>query len=1404
MFEPVRFGKYLLIERIATGGMAEVYKAKSYGVMGFEKLLVIKKILPNLSRNQEFVSLFINEAKVSVSLSHANIVQVYDLGVVGTDYYIAMEYVHGADLMRTMRQAGRTKQRIPVPLVCFVVAEMARGLDYAHALKDPTGRALDVVHRDISPHNVLLSYQGDVKLFDFGIAQVGRGVSGESRVPGGKYAYMSPEHLGVGPLDSRSDIYSTGIVLFELVTGKRLYAGMRVDEKKQAILDGTIPRPSALNPEVDPRLEEIIFTALAREPHLRFQTASQLQDELLGYLVESAPRVNRFELGSHLRELFADEYGRDAAAGSVINNFEPEYDALATERAGPPDPGRGGTGGPRYSPPPPTGVRSEMGGGIEPTASRPTLSGLSGSGVGESVGREEDSLDTGALSLSEVTSSLGGHDSGSLEAFPGAPGDRLSEGERREVYILAADVVGMGQLAERLDEEDLLRHNYRFLKGLVRVVRRYKGALDRFYNDRFLVFWGLGRTGEHDRELCLECAAALSRFSANGPLAGRVGIHLCMGVHRGALAAGGKRRRLRRFVPLGDTLKLATRLSEAAAPDDVLISDRVVTHAPDPSCFETLEPLQIKGRSEPITVHRLRAEPETMAAESQGGRWIPRADEIDHLQAALDQVSVGEPVVLATLAEAGAGKTRFLYEIQHRATELGFSFFLGRGRYHGGEEPMLPMADVLRQLSGLDGHESASTLRDKLETLGERHGLSALQVHLLATLLGTSFEDSPLKYLSGDQRVADLFRALTTLLAGVAMETPTVVALRNLQWTDRQTREFVRHLHRKLPRCPLLLAVTMRPEDELPVDQRDRRVMELRLPGWGRPEILAYCREFLETDDVPVALVDMVDEASGGNALFVKELLRSLKREGRVRVEEGRVITEGGLTPAQLPDSVQDLIKSRLDDIGDQLRLVLEVAGVVGREFPLDVVTTVLGTEPARMEAILDELVGTDLLRPRKGDGPTATYRFRNIMTWEVTYRGIIAARRRELHARVGDAIERLRAAALRPHFEVLYTHLKEGGQLARAATYAEAAAQNHAENNYVEDASRCFKQAILLLRGAGGADDVIGARLAHIYCRLAELAVEAGALREAQRHGSMALDYAADAEALEQEARSLLVMCLVEDSLGQPLRVDAYLERLDELAPMIRHPEARTDIRERLAGLLIHRGDLARARQQVERAFRDATGADARLRHARLLCELGDLQLRREAPNDAQASFAQAIKLARGLGDKALLGRIHLSIGRSKVRRGRLADARQSYQRAYRAYKAIEYRRGMSATLLYIGDQLVRTGQPAKAVRYLGRARSFADAIDWSQGVDMADVYIGALRGSDGDEEWRAPLDAAMSRASERGDSLVVARGAAMLAYVLEQRGDTEGAVRERLRAADAATEAGDPGFAARAPDPT
>jgi serine/threonine protein kinase/tetratricopeptide (TPR) repeat protein len=311
---PVAFGKYELLERIATGGMAEVFLARSFGVAGFEKRLVLKRLRPELAEDPRFVSMFIAEAKLGVHLNHPNIVQVYELGRVGSTHYIAMEHLHGRDLTRLLRTLRARGERVPPGLAVAIMAQVCRGLAYAHGRTSTDGAALGLVHRDVSPHNVIVTFAGEVKLVDFGIARLMHAVVPEGeRKPGpgaGKYAYMSPEQVDGGESDHRSDLYSTGIVLWELLVGRRLYQDPDPAEKLRRVKEAVIPSPASLGVPCDDALWQILRKVLARDPGERHQSATHLEDDLRGWLFEHRERVGRPEIAELLRREFPDDAAR--------------------------------------------------------------------------------------------------------------------------------------------------------------------------------------------------------------------------------------------------------------------------------------------------------------------------------------------------------------------------------------------------------------------------------------------------------------------------------------------------------------------------------------------------------------------------------------------------------------------------------------------------------------------------------------------------------------------------------------------------------------------------------------------------------------------------------------------------------------------------------------------------------------------------------------------------------------------------------------------------------------------------------------------------------------------------------------------------------------------------------------
>ncbi|MDO8644869.1 MAG: serine/threonine-protein kinase, partial [bacterium] len=253
------FGQYHITEKIAQGGMAEIFKGKTIDIHGFEKTVVIKRILPQISANPEFVAMLVDEAKIAVQLSQGNIAQIYDLGKVGDDYFIVMEYVPGRSVSQIARRLRTLGRHCPVPYACYIASEVAAGLHYIHNRTDENGMPLYIIHRDISPQNIIVSDSSTIKIIDFGIAQAKKKVvTTDSGIVKGKFAYMSPEHAEGELLDHRTDIFSLGIILFELLTGQRLFKGKNNRETIRNVRKARIPHPSELRDSIDKRLDDIV------------------------------------------------------------------------------------------------------------------------------------------------------------------------------------------------------------------------------------------------------------------------------------------------------------------------------------------------------------------------------------------------------------------------------------------------------------------------------------------------------------------------------------------------------------------------------------------------------------------------------------------------------------------------------------------------------------------------------------------------------------------------------------------------------------------------------------------------------------------------------------------------------------------------------------------------------------------------------------------------------------------------------------------------------------------------------------------------------------------------------------------------------------------------------------------
>ena len=303
-----QFGKYILLDRIAVGGMAEIFLARQTGLEGFEKTVVLKRIRPHLGDKKTFVKMFLNEAKLAAQLSHPNIVTIHDLGKVGESYFIAMEYLFGRDMRRVMPKADALGIPFPIVHACKIASQVLEGLYYAHKKADIFGTPLGIVHRDVTPENIFVSFDGGVKILDFGIAKAANQVemtrAGEIK---GKLSYMSPEQCMGKPLDARSDVFSMGVVLYEWVTGFKLFTGESDVAVLKSITDGKIYRPSYFKADVPEQVETILMKALEKDSAVRYQNAWEMQYDLDRFLASNEFTPSNQHLATFMKQLFADE-----------------------------------------------------------------------------------------------------------------------------------------------------------------------------------------------------------------------------------------------------------------------------------------------------------------------------------------------------------------------------------------------------------------------------------------------------------------------------------------------------------------------------------------------------------------------------------------------------------------------------------------------------------------------------------------------------------------------------------------------------------------------------------------------------------------------------------------------------------------------------------------------------------------------------------------------------------------------------------------------------------------------------------------------------------------------------------------------------------------------------------------
>jgi predicted ATPase len=1284
------FGKYQLLKKLGAGGMAEVWLAREPLAQGLAKILVIKQIHPSLAEAPQFRQMFEDEAKVAVNLNHPNIVQTFGYGQIGATYYLAMEHVEGVDLLRLLNAAVEQKRRIPFGLAAYVGQQVAKALDYAHRKTDEFGEALGIVHRDVSPQNVLVSWDGGVKLVDFGIARA-RHVREDEGVVKGKFAYMSPEQASGSAVDPRADIFATGIVLWEVTCGRSLFGHLKGRQAVNAIKNAQVPRPREIDPSVPKELEGIILKSLERRPEDRFQTARDLHRALGKFFFDLSGREGSIYDSGTLAAFLAQVMPR----GQVP---KPDEDA----------------------------ARGEGRATREARASKVSVPGASSAGSGTA------SVDSGVLPLSErkhvvvVEGELSG-----LQALRRQVGEARAREALLDFLRVCENVAyKFGAHPDRLDDR-----GFTYVLGLpvgteddssraVQLAIALIDALD-----------GISRELDPPPKLALGLmrgVALVSRGSAQ-PHAkfeyeilgqtSEVARRLSREAMPGEVLVGGGVYRAARS---------EYRFEELEAIEMPIDAD--TSPGSHPGVDDT-------GAAPRAKVYRLlgpRPRAERIADTPTRTRIVGRDLELSTLRETHRLVVERHDAKhVLILGEAGVGK-RSIVDAFRRGLDPGTHLMLRAvGRPTLKDTPYALVADLTRDFLGVSEETDPREIKRRIEAAAqllfrpEESKEARSTIDSLALLLGVKVPGS--EELDPGERRHRLHAAMRGLEARLAEGRTLVVCIEDLHWSDSQSFEILTALVREPMARPVLGIATGRHDERMEELARHPQVTTILVGELGPREREELIRARFESASDAQALGLQILERAGGNPFYVNEILDSLTERGIlsfVETPEGaRKLRWVKRDEAfQVPTTVEAVVASRLDRLPDDERDVIRRAALLGRLFRVEDLAALTGTDPV---AALVRLSARGIIAPASAAGDVyksgpASYAFRNVITKEVAYGGLAPDTRALLHSIAADRLQRSPGYRKGADDARLAEHLEAAGDLpgaARALVSAGSYARDSAGN---AEAFKLFSRALRLLpadaqqtryavhaereqilRGWGKRP----AQLREVHAmRKAAASIEGveGRKREAEafcRMGLLYLDVGRHAAARRELNRALQIAREAKDALGESeaLRLEATL-----LCNIGRNAEAL---------------DLAQKALSVLGTPGANTDREHLLGRAQALNAVGNVHVHTGHLRDAVSAYAEALVIYRRLGVRRLEAATLNNMGWVFVGLGEYEEALVHYKRSLRLAHELGDRAGIGVKLANIGQTYSDLGDFDRARRYLDKALELHQALGDQAG--MADGLI-------------------------------------------------------------------------------
>jgi serine/threonine protein kinase/tetratricopeptide (TPR) repeat protein len=930
-------GSYQLSSLLGAGGMGDVYLAHDTKL---DRSVAVKFLSPELAANPDRLRRFHQEARAASSLNHPHIVVVHDFGDLDGRPYMVTEFVEGETLRTRLRQGA-----LPTRQVVDIAIQIAGALAAAHA------RGL--VHRDVKPDNVMVRPDGYVKVLDFGLAKLvaadraERPDSEPRTQPGmviGTPRYMSPEQARGLELNARSDVWSFGVLLYELVAGFPPFDGATAADAIAAILRSDPPPLDVQAPHTPSALTAIVTRAMRKNLLDRYATA----DEMLADLRRLSPEATAVRVGS----------------GPV------------------------------------------------------------------SVTDDDD----------ESTLSLAA--------------------ERRRATVLVSVVADYASLVERLTSSEIDNVIGHIRAAAVDTMRRHGGVVNQSIGEEIVSLFGIPAAHEDDDLRAVRAAFELHERTReiNGAAGDGhgAGVRLQSGLHAGSVVAQRLREGPRRYALTGSPVQTATRLAVAAEPDAILVSPECHRLVAPFVRTEPRAPIAMQPGAPPVIPHCVIGESgleSRLDAPERGGLtpYTGRSAELTSLREQVELARRGEGRFVLVVGEAGSGKSRLLHELRAEVAASEFRILQGRCKSYGGVTSYLPFVEALH--GALDVKDQDGGKPPVAQLVARVRGIEpSLEpfIPLYLHLLSMQSDVFPVpRHLRGEHFQAAMLEALSAFFTSYAERAPCVVLIEDAHWADDGSRQALRHLCEVVAASPLLLVVTTRPEPGTLLEAPDPAV-RISLGPLDFASSLAIMKAVFAVERVPEELARRLHERTGGNPFFLEEMCQGLREAGVVAARGSDTVVNGAAGTLQLPDSVQAVIRSRLDRLNADGRELLRVASVIGREFSRRIVRDAMGA--ADVAGTMERLKDAGIIQQIRVV-PDPLYRFKHVLTQEVTYESLLEHQRKTLHQAVGRAIERCHPGSFDEPLELLAHHFSRAEAWEEATEYGVRAAGRANELSQFADA---------------------------------------------------------------------------------------------------------------------------------------------------------------------------------------------------------------------------------------------------------------------------------------------------------------------------------------------------------------